>query len=129
MDGRPNRQSGLGDRGRDRFRQNLNQGGADTGRYDDSMFGGLPSIPQPTTEWAFPSSSRVRAYQYDYDQQQLRVRFVKGGTPWVNDNVPMAVFQAFDSAPSKGRYVNSTLNYMTHRRASPQEEVQYFSGV
>lgn len=94
------------------------------------MFGGLAPIPQrPATDWEFPSSTRVKAYQYDFDQQQLRVRFIKYGTPWVYDNVPMAIFEAFDAAPSKGMYINSTLNYMTHRRASAQEEAAYFGSV
>lgn len=122
------RQSGLGNRGRERFRQGLGQG-TGTGKTEDVLFGGLPLPQQPATEWTYPSSSRVRAYQYDFDQQQLRIRFVKYGTPWVYDNVPMAVFQSFDAAPSKGMYINSTLNYMTHRRASPMEEAQYFHGV
>ena len=122
------RQSGLGGRGRERFKQGLGQDSG-TGKYEDSMFGGLPAIPQPATEWAYPDSSRVRAYQYDFDQQQLRVRFIKYGTPWVYDNVPMAVFQAFDAAPSKGMYINSTLNSFPYRRASAMEEAQYFQGT
>lgn len=83
----------------------------------------------PTTPWEFPESSRVKAYQYDYKTGQLRVKFIKYGTPWVYDNVPTTVFQAFDAAPSKGKYINSTLNYMEYRRANPQEEAQFFGNV
>jgi hypothetical protein len=71
----------------------------------------------------------VAAYQYDYEQSQLRVRFHKYGTPWVYEGVPVTVFQAFDAAPSKGKYINSTLNYMTYRRATPNEVADYFTGV
>ena len=81
------------------------------------------------TAWAYPDSTRVKAYQYDYGNQQLRVRFIKYGTPWVYNLVPVTVFQAFDAAPSKGKYINSTLNHMEHHRASPQEVAAYFDGI
>ncbi len=124
------RPAGLGGKGQQRIRENLGQGTQDSGAYEQGMFGGLPPIPQrPATDWAYPDSSRVEAYSYDFDQQQLRVKFVKYGTPWVYDKVPMAIFEAFDSAPSKGMYINSTLNWMTHRRASAQEQAAYFGSV
>jgi hypothetical protein len=124
------RQSGLGGAGRNRIRENLGKGTSDQGRYEQGMFGGLAPLPQrPATDWTYPLSSRVEAYSYDFDQQQLRVKFIKYGTPWVYDNVPMAIFDAFNSAPSKGMYINSTLNHMTHRRASAQEVATYFGSV
>lgn len=127
------RPAGLGDWGRERARYNLGRNtvaGHDVTKYEEQVYGTGPALPQqPATPWEYPSSSRVRAYQYDFDKQQIRVRFVKYGTPWVYENVPVTVFQAFDAAPSKGMYINSTLNYMDHRRASPQEESTYFNGV
>lgn len=124
---------GLGNWGRERARFNLGTkqvGGHHVTKYEEQMYGTPRSVPtQPTTDWEYPDSSRVMAYQYDFDTQQLRVRFIKYRTPWVYDNVPTTVFQAFDAAPSKGRYINSTLNYFTYRRATPGEEAKYFVGV
>lgn len=127
------RQSGLGNWGKERARYGLGKStiaGHDITKYEEAVYGTGPALPQQAaTQWEYPASSRVLAYQYDFDQQQLRVRFVKYNTPWVYNDVPSTVFQAFDAAPSKGMYVNSTLNYMSHRRASPQEEATYFNGV
>lgn len=79
--------------------------------------------------WAFPDSSRVSAYQWDEGKQQLRVRFVKYATPWVYEHIDLAVFQMFDAAPSKGKFINQVLNSYPYRRASDEEEQLYFSGV
>lgn len=121
----------MGDWGRERLRHNIGRrtvAGHDV--TEEALFGSDRDVPtQPTTEWEFPSSSRVKAYQYDFNTQQLRVRFLKYNTPWVYDNVPTTVFQAFDAAPSKGMYINSTLNYMEHRKASPAEEAAFFTNV
>jgi KTSC domain len=127
------RPGGLGNWGRERTRFGLGRqsvAGHDLTQYEQATFGQSRAIPTaPATEWEFPNSTRVKAYQYDFDTQQLRVRFIKYNTPWVYDDVPTTVFQAFDAAPSKGMYINSTLNYMSHRRASPQEEAQFFHNV
>lgn len=141
---------GLGNQGIERARENLGAGtaggdsshpmrGAITGStsrfYEDALFGkGRPEgelkpIHQDTTPWTYPDSSRIHAYQYDPDTRQLRVKFIKYGTPWVYDEVPTAVFQAFDAAPSKGTYVNSTLNYFPYRKATAAEVVNYFGSV
>lgn len=94
------------------------------------MYGSDRADPGPeVTPWEFPDSSRVQAYQYDFNSGQLRVRFIKYGTPWVYNEVPLAIFQAFDAAPSKGMYINSTLNHMLHRRATAVEEAEYFGNV
>lgn len=128
------RQSGLGGFGRTRIRENI--GSKSVAGHDITAAGQQradnPDVSVrelPTTPWERPASSRVRAYQYDYASGQLRVKFVKYGTPWVYNDVPVAVFQAFDAAPSKGMYINSTLNYMDHRKASVTEEIQYFAEV
>lgn len=81
------------------------------------------------SQWEFPDSSRVRAYQWDASMQQLRVRFIKYGTPWVYENVDLATFQTFDAAASKGKFINSVLNSYPYRRASDQEEAEFFQGV
>lgn len=128
------RRSGLGSRGRERFRENL---GAKTVAGHEITAAGQQRADNPdasvrdlpTTPWERPASSRVAAYQYDYESGQLRVKFVKYSTPWVYNNVPVAIFQSFDAAPSKGMYINSTLNYMDHRKASAVEQMQYFTDV
>lgn len=121
------RQRGLGDLGRQRVRENLGRGTvAGHPLFSDSEEPGQVST---TTAWVFPDSSRVKAYQYDYATRQLRVRFHKYNTPWIYNDVPVTVYQAFDSSDSKGRYINSTLNYMDYRKATPQEDSSYFSDV
>lgn len=79
--------------------------------------------------WSYPDSSRVKAYQWDEGLQQLRVRFIKYNTPWVYENVDLAVFQQFDAATSKGKFINSVMNSFPYRHASPDEEDSFFSGV
>lgn len=126
------RKSGLGGFGRERFRENL--GSKSVAGHEVTAAGQQradnPDVSArnlPTTPWERPASSRVDAYQYDYATGQLRVRFRKYNTPWVYNDVPVAVFQAFDAAPSKGMYINSTLNYMDHRRASSSEMMTHFT--
>jgi hypothetical protein len=124
------RPRGLGEFGRQRSRDNLGRntvGGQRVTEYEKQLYGTDRAAPAPpATAWEYPSSSRVRAYSYDFENQQLRVRFHKYNTPWVYNEVPVTVFQAFDAAPSKGMYINSTLNHMSHRRASPIEEASLF---
>lgn len=81
------------------------------------------------SEWQFPDSSRVHAYQWDQALQQLRVRFIKYSTPWVYNDVPLETFQAFDAADSKGRFINAVLNNFPYRRASADEVGRFFQGV
>lgn len=81
------------------------------------------------SDWQFPDSSRVKAYQWDQSIQQLRVRFIKYGTPWVYNDVDLATFQAFDATSSKGTFINTTLNSYPYRRATVDEEAEYFQGV
>lgn len=66
------------------------------------------------TEWAYPASSRVRAYRYDFANQTLQVRFHKYDDAYEYYGVPTAVYASFDSSPSKGRFINSTLNSFTY---------------
>ena len=131
MADRPERRAGLGSYGRERAR-NVLGGKTVAGRkitaYEEQMFGtGRALPPQTATQWEYPDSSRVQAYQYDFEQQQLRVRFHKYGTPWIYEGVAEPLFQAFDASPSKGKYINSTLNYTAYRRATPQEVTEYFN--
>lgn len=124
------RQRGLGQSGLNRIRGNIGGsiGGNEITAYERQMFGTARAVPpQPTTAWEYPDSTRVKAYQYDFEQKQLRVRFIKYATPWVYHGVIEPVFAAFDAAESKGRYINSTLNYTEHRRATAAEESQYFN--
>lgn len=125
------RQSGLGGLGRNRIREELGRGSPDK-QIEDNLLGRNrpPAPPQPlATPWKYVDSSRVKAYQYDYGTGELRVRFVKYDTPWVYEGVNPAIFEAFDAAPSKGKFINSTLNYTSYRRASPGEESDHFNGV
>lgn len=123
------RKSGLGGSGLQRIRENIGQPAS--GGEQVVVGGNRPPAPtRPfTTQWAYPDSSRVRAYQYDFATGELRVRFVKYDTAWVYENVSTAVFEAFDAAPSKGKFINSTLNHTRHHKASWDEESTHFNGV
>ena len=144
------RQSGLGESGRQRSRENLGAGtaggdvahpqrgsikGSDSSVLENALFGpsrpggALLPLPEPPTDWKYPGSSRVYAYQYDPEMSQLRVKFVKYGTPWVYDSVPSTVFEVFDASPSKGSYINSTLNYFPYRKAIATEVAAHFDSV
>lgn len=129
------RKGGLGDFGRQRIRDNIgnkkNQvAGLPVTEYEKQQHGTDRAAEVPTTTpWEFPGSSRVHAYQYDSESMQLRVRFVKYGTPWIYEGVPLAVFQSFDASPSKGRYINSTLNHFNYREATMVEAIEHFGDV
>jgi hypothetical protein len=116
---------GLGNRGRDRIRESL--GSPTEAPYADSnLYGNNPRPAQPlTTGWVHIDSSRIRAYEYDYSAQELRVRFVKYDTPWIYEGVSSALYEAFASSPSKGKFVNSTLNYTKYRQATPGEATHW----
>lgn len=124
------RQGGLGSFGRDRARDNLGKNtvaGQRVTEYEKIMYGtDRAADPPQQTPWEFPDSSRVRAYSYDFTDGTLRVRFHKYNTPWVYEEVPTAIFQAFDAAPSKGKFINSTLNHMIHHKASQLDEMTNF---
>jgi hypothetical protein len=124
---RPVRLGGLGEAGRSRIRHNI--GGQPVTSYEEQLYGANPSDPVRTrgrTGWEYPDSTRVYAYSYDYDSGELWVRFKKYATPWVYRGVSETVFAAFDSTESKGRYINSTLNYTDYRRATFAEEQEHF---
>lgn len=124
MAGTRDGQTGLGSKGLGRWKDVV----ANPADVDLPQF--QPTAPRepgdqrnfPVTPWAFPDSTRVKAYSYDYGSQELRVRFSKYDTPWVYEGVPVNVFEAFDAAPSKGQFINSALNQLTNRRASHSEE-------
>ena len=119
------RLGGLGEAGRSRIRQNI--GGQDITAYEKSLYSSqLIDRGARTTGWEYPDSSRVYAYSYDYQTRELWVRFVKYETPWVYHEVSQPLFAAFDSSPSKGKFINSSLNYTEYRRATPQEEAEKF---
>lgn len=116
------RLGGLGEAGRSRIRQNI--GGVEVTSYEQQLYGSNPADPVRTrgrTNWEYPDSTRVYAYSYDYDTEELWVRFKKYETPWVYRGVGETVFAAFDSSDSKGKYINSTLNYTDYRRARQKE--------
>jgi hypothetical protein len=123
------RQGGLGSSGADRARRNIGGqiGGNHISAYEREMFGRPRSTPPAgKTSWEYPDSTRVHAYAYDFKESNLWVRFKKYDTPWLYSGVTQPVFSAFDASPSKGKFINATLNYTNYRRATPQEEAATF---
>jgi hypothetical protein len=64
---------------------------------------------QPMPEMEFVDSSNIEAIGYDSSNQELHVRFLKGGETYVYYNVDEWVFQEFLSADSKGIYLNANI--------------------
>lgn len=121
------RLGGLGEAGRSRIRRNI--GGQPVTAYEEQLYGSNPNDSYRSrgrTPWEYPDSTRVYAYSFDYDSDELWVRFKKYETPWVYKGVAETVFASFDSSESKGKYINSTLNYTNYRRATPSEEAEKF---
>jgi hypothetical protein len=53
-------------------------------------------------------SSSVAAIAYDEQAQEVYVRFI-GGRTYAYGGVPRAIWREFQSAPSKGAFVNRVL--------------------
>lgn len=70
--------------------------------------------------WHQMSSSRVMTARYDPGNAQVQVYFVDG-TPWVYEDVPRQVYDAFITASSAGRFINQVLDNYPYRRAEPSE--------
>lgn len=88
----------------------------------------VPEGPQ-TTDWQYPDSSRVKAFMYDYNSHNLYVTWQNGKTPWIYEGVSTTIYEVFANAPSKGKYINSTLNFTNHHRISTMAESDMFTGV
>lgn len=57
------------------------------------------------------------------------VRFIKYGTPWRYSNVPQTVYEQFFASPSKGKFINSTLNNYPYGRVTGDEYSAYFDDM
>lgn len=76
-------------------------------------------------DWIYLSSSRVTRTHYDERKHHVRVEF-RDGTPWVYEDVPRGVFDAFINSSSAGQFINAVLNGYPYRHASSNEIVRYF---
>jgi|LauGreDrversion4_2_1035121.scaffolds.fasta_scaffold96460_5 hypothetical protein len=144
----PRPKPGLSKSARERFAEGLNyysgqyaiQEERARNRANETKFTPTEMVPihwDPNTTYyhAADESSRVEAFRYvamdggpgavGYNGT-LFVRFIKHGTPWKYLNVPEHIYQAFASAQSKGRYINSVLNNFPNSRASGDEESTFF---
>ena len=70
--------------------------------------------------WHEMGSSRVMSARYDPGNSQIQVYFVDG-TPWVYEDVPRSIYDAFITSSSAGRFVNQVLNQYPYRRAESSE--------
>ena len=147
------RKRGLGDLGRQRFRDNIEATGTYTGsqrieQERERVREGRDS-PYPTTSlkdispW-YPGqnhppdeSSRVQAFKFLPVSEEgfgnvygtVFVRFIKYGTPWKYSNVPLTTYQSFFASPSKGKFINSTLNNYPYGRVTGDEYDAYFQDM
>ncbi len=70
--------------------------------------------------WHHLGSSRVMSARYDPGNTQIHVYF-RDGTPWVYEDVPYQIYEAFITASSPGRFVGQVLDQYPYRRAEPSE--------
>jgi hypothetical protein len=125
MADKPPRLGGLGEAGRSRIRESI--GGQHVTAYEKDQYSTPPLDRGPArSAWEYPDSTRVYSYSYDYYTRELWVRFKKYATPWVYQEVTQPLFASFDSSPSKGKFINSSLNYTSYRHATPSEEALKF---
>lgn len=69
-----------------------------------------------------PSSTRVRAYRYDYATRELQVTWRNNKNHgYVYRDVPYEGYRSFARAASKGRYVNNALNGYPYDLMEPDE--------
>jgi hypothetical protein len=73
--------------------------------------------------WAEPSSTRVKAYRYDYLKKEIQVTWVNNNNPgYAYGDMDYEGFRAFARIASKGKYINRVLNGMgNYRRLTPDE--------
>jgi hypothetical protein len=112
-----------------RLRRQFGDPGTGQGSFDLDVVGrgaggfGDAGASQVVT---FPSSSRCAATRYHYGGSKLLMTWTNGKTPWIYHDVPVTIYQTFVSSPSKGRFVNSTLNNFAHNKIYPGEEYAEF---
>ena len=58
-------------------------------------------------------SSRITDMGYDVETATVYVRFTDG-KDWCYYNVPEEVWEAFEAAPSKGRFIKDELDHYEH---------------
>jgi hypothetical protein len=73
--------------------------------------------------WHLCASSAIEAYSYDRSTGVLKIAFVKGRKAY-DYPCPAGMSAAFLRAPSKGKFVESTLRPYAHRHA-PVAPVPY----
>jgi len=111
------------------LRSQFGDPGTGQGSFDLDVVGqgsggwGDPGASDPV---AFPESSRCAAARYHYSGKKLLMTWTNGKTPWIYHEVPVSVYATFISSPSKGRFVNSTLNNFAHNKIYPGNEYSEF---
>lgn len=104
------RPAGLGSTGLQRARENIGHGQS-TDHLEETLLPGDRPAQDLSTGWInADDSSRVEAFLYNYTNNILYVRWINNHTTWAYYDVTSALFEAFAAAPSKGKYVNSSLN-------------------
>lgn len=75
-------------------------------------------------------SDRCAASRYHFADSKMFMSWKNGKTPWIYHDVPFSVYTSFVSAPSQGKFVNSTLNLFAHNQLLPgMQYSQYVYGV
>jgi hypothetical protein len=68
-------------------------------------------------EWIEVSSDRITHYAYDTEAATIHVIFKKGGTQWRYEDCTAEIWEQFQLAESKGKFINEELNNHPHGAA------------
>jgi hypothetical protein len=68
-------------------------------------------------EWIEVSSERITHYAYDSESATIYVIFKKDGIQWRYEDCTSEIWEQFQLADSKGRFINEELNHHQHGAA------------
>jgi KTSC domain len=78
------------------------------------MVSGPVRVTYAPTPSINPADPRTAAAGYDPILQRLRIEFADNGVPYNYYDVPPQIWDAFQQAPSPGRFINAVLNYFSY---------------
>ena len=92
--------------------------------------GGFDRPVEEVSEISEFDSTRCAASRYHFEDSKMFMSWTNGKTPWIYHDVPFPIYTSFVSAPSQGKFVNSTLNLFAHNKLFPgMQYANYVYGV